>query len=258
MKYLLFFISICLASPVNLRTVTDGKVIKPSEVNQYYSALTGKILPRGSNGVVSDLAGALGSATYRWEDGWFSTIYFGDSASNTYLTASATELKCFVGGVQKCSMTSSGFDGAYLASDSVSQTALNNGNFSISSSSGSFTTTSTSYTAVTNLSASITTNGRPVIISLQDESGSSVCSIGLTVGAAGDRGYQISIKRDSTVIYETLAKNFSNVNTFSGCGGFVVFDTPSEGTYTYSYEGKVLNALHTLNVTNAEVVVREI
>ena len=34
------------------------------------------------------------------------------------------------------------------------------------SSSGSFSTSSTSYTAVTNLTASITTNGRPVYVSL--------------------------------------------------------------------------------------------
>ena len=39
-------------------------------------------------------------------------------------------------------------------------------NYQLSSSCGSFSTSSTSYTAVTNLTASITTNGRPVYVSL--------------------------------------------------------------------------------------------
>ena len=258
MKYLLFFISICLASPVNLRTVTDGRVIKPSEVNQYYSALTGKILPRGSNGVVSDLAGVLGSSTYRWDDGWFSKIYFGDSSSNTYIDSSATELRCFVGGVQKCSMTSSAFDGAYFATGSVSNVAMNNGNYAVSSSdSGTYSTSQTTYAAaVTNATASVTTNGRPVKVEIINPSASDTCYFRGDYVAGGT--FYLMIKRDSTQVYETAFYSLAT-SAYHPCGAIHFIEQPGEGgPYVYTLWVKVSNGSDTIYAQDVKLVVWEI
>lgn len=55
---------------------------------------------------------------------------------------------------------------AKIADGAVTYAKRGTLNYQLSSSSGSFSTSSTSYTAITNLTASITTNGRPVFVSM--------------------------------------------------------------------------------------------
>jgi len=71
-----------------------------SDVNQYFTAITGDLLPRNSSGVVTNIMGSLGSTTYKWlklhvESGYWSigdVKYF--HSYNGLLTASQGWMKC--------------------------------------------------------------------------------------------------------------------------------------------------------------------
>jgi hypothetical protein len=102
----------------------------------------------------------------------------------------------------------------------------------ISSSSGHFTTTSTSFVDVTNLSVTLTTSGRPVELMLvSDGSGTGtpsqiICSTGA----------QMEFLRGATGI---AFYAFSSANGESTTPATVVgFDAPAAGTYTYKVQVK--------------------
>lgn len=66
----------------NISQVTGGKVGFVSQVNQYFTALTQNIFPRGISGVVADLAGSIGDSTRRFKNGYIQNIYVSDFIPN--------------------------------------------------------------------------------------------------------------------------------------------------------------------------------
>lgn len=118
----------------------------------------------------------------------------------------------------------------------------------VSSSCAAFTTTNTSFTAVTNLSVSITTNGRPVVIALVgDDSDQSLKGFSAYQTAGGGLNSvtadgRIGLLRDSTYIaYDgvyarvevTGTANLDGVQS-NAVNNIYFIDTPAAGTYTYS------------------------
>lgn len=112
-----------------------------------------------------------------------------------------------------------------------------------SSSSGAFTTTSTSYTDITNMSVSITTTGRPVLIMVHGNgSGSEDGYFGILY--AGESAYgHIKLVRASTdvvvVSFGTEVTGASNVSFRIPGSSFSYIDQPGAGTYTYKLQAKV-------------------
>ena len=104
----------------------------------------------------------------------------------------------------------------------------------ISSSCGLFNTNSTSFVSVTNLSVSLTTTGRPVMLMLQPDG---TANEGV-IGVLGSETAVVEILRGATVIsvagfsWTTLGAVSSSAMQF--------LDTPSSGTYTYSIKLKSL------------------
>lgn len=133
----------------------------------------------------------------------------------------------------------------------------------VSSSSVSYSTSSTSFTAVTNLSVSLTTTGRPVMVFLVgDASNPSYVSLNSTT-TSSPYG-QVRFLRDVTDIgfYEvgiTAANGGgpkTNIETPSS--GFSAFDAPAAGTYTYSVQVKVLASSTTILVASTKLVAYEL
>lgn len=114
-----------------------------------------------------------------------------------------------------------------------------------SSSSGNFTTTATSFTAVTNLSAAAVTvaAGRGALIFLQPDGTTATATAGslfhgTTSGTSGTTFFRL--KRDSDVI-AMWAMNQSATGTSRNItipSTPVYHDQPSAGTYTYSIEAQ--------------------
>lgn len=101
----------------------------------------------------------------------------------------------------------------------------------ISGSSGGFTTNSTSFVSVTNLSVTIQTSGRPVYVGLSPDPLGSPCYIG---AAAGTSSGIIRLLNGASPI----ALISTPINNFVGPSSISAIDTPVAGTYTYSVEAR--------------------
>jgi hypothetical protein len=113
----------------------------------------------------------------------------------------------------------------------------------VSSSSGNFNTTAGSFVDVTNLSISITTTGRPVVVLLMPDGNGSSNSASLTVssGASGGISALFRIMRGSTEIARTTVfiqgtAVSSNLQSSVPPGALTVIDPVAAGTYTYKVQ----------------------
>lgn len=109
----------------------------------------------------------------------------------------------------------------------------------VSSSCGSFSTTSSSYVDVTNLSVSITTTGRPVSILLQPDGSVNTDSsyIRSATEASNSGGLYIRILRGSTVVSQTKLKGDVAATSLEWPPTSISFiDIPSAGTYVYKIQ----------------------
>lgn len=151
-----------------------------------------------------------------------------------------------VSGINNTKLDAQNFqDGAIttskIASAAITNTIMPSVGQQISSSSSSFSTSSTSYVDVTNLSVSITTTGRPVMIALVPDS---IDAARVAISAAtGTADGQIAFDRGGTNI------SVFNINAVDAAGSTSQIsipasackyvDTPSSGTYTYKCRAKL-------------------
>jgi len=129
----------------------------------------------------------------------------------------------------------------------------------VSSSSGVFNTTSTSFVDVTNLSVTITTTGRPVMLMFTPD-GVSVSLPGQLRGVVNSGTTNVNvnfnIRRDSTDIATTAYAELRNTgnegsNIICPPGFLNHIDVIAAGTYTYKLQAKV-------SVTTASAIVEKI
>lgn len=163
-----------------------------------------------------------------------------------------------------------------ISSGGVSTRAIANGavtgpkkatlSFAISSSSGTFTTTSTTLTQVTNFSITLVTTGRPVFIFVQSD-GLSVTNAGCvncTAATATEAGAFFVIDRDAaTAVYPTKLDFAPGSSTISDTitvppGAVCAIDFPGAGSHTYILNAKVLGASMTAGVLNCVMVAYEL
>lgn len=120
----------------------------------------------------------------------------------------------------------------------------------ISATSGAgFTTGSTSLTDVTNLSVSITTTGRPVLLLVQPDGGSAVPAFCTTSNSVL---MSVAFVRDATTI---AVLGQQSVNTFAPP---IYVDVPSAGTYTYKVQIKTASGATPAAATNVKLVAFEL
>lgn len=99
----------------------------------------------------------------------------------------------------------------------------------ISGSSGAFFTTSTSYVPVTNLSVTITTSGRPIMVFCTGDGTDGGTNFGNCLFATSKFGYAI-LKRGTGIIMQQVIPAGASI---AGTALFLL-DPQSAGTYTYS------------------------
>lgn len=128
------------------------------------------------------------------------------------------------------------------ATSTVSSASLPNNVLSASCS--NFSTTSTSYVDVTNLSAVITTNGRPVIMTLVPD-GDTTSGHEANVffnGTTNTSEFKMQFLRDSTTVAiiqkETSDSGLTDIYESTPVGCVNAYDAPPAGTYTYKLQIK--------------------
>lgn len=167
------------------------------------------------------------------------------SANPTYITATVD------GYVLRRSGTSVGFGqvtSAGIEDGAITNAKLHTVNYIKSSSSGGFTTASSSYVDITNFSVSITTEGRPVLLSLQSDE---------AVSANGNNAQIFaSAAADFAWLRSGTALAYYSMLTQTSVGGFLYIDQPSAGTYTYKMQARVSSGA--LSVLKCKMVAREL
>lgn len=150
---------------------------------------------------------------------------------------------------------------ADIANATISNSKLASVNQVISSSSGTFGTTSGTFVDVTNLSVTITTTGRPVEIYLMPD-GASAGYVTVNKSAAAAAG-SFQILRDASVIAKYLlgitATGSTAVDLSHSPGSIRFTDTPAAGTYTYKLQAASdLVSSSQVKADNCKLVAREL
>lgn len=125
----------------------------------------------------------------------------------------------------------------------------------VSSSSGSFSTSSGSNVDVTNLSVTITTTGRPVVLTLiQAQAASTQAYLAVTLSNQGE----LLLLRGATVIADMqMEMDGSGTNLITPLGSFFHIDVIGAGTYTYKVQAAISGG-GTLRVNQATLFAYEL
>lgn len=165
--------------------------------------------------------------------GVLSYLSLGAAAALAKVNSAGTALGYLTKGsaYQVLQVNSGGTDLTYA---SVSRNNLAAVGQQVSTSCSNFSTASSTYVAVTNLSVTITTTGRPVIITIMPDGsnaggafGGTIATIGSTTGSSN-----IAYLRDTTYIAEYTYSTATNAAALMSPGIFV--DVVAAGTYTYT------------------------
>lgn len=166
------------------------------------------------------------------------------------------------------SMSAAQITTAQIASNAVTTALIANANVTraklvsvgqqVSASSGSFATSLASVTPVTNLSVTITTTGRPVMLIIQDDGLGSESYIGLQNAAGGAQSADFYFFRGSTQLTAMSVQNNSAIETFVPPSSLMYLDVVAAGTYTYTLKASSSNASNNTNVHNSVLVAYEL
>lgn len=225
------------------------------------------------NPIILDSSGIcdvwLGTAAYKFllydaDDNLISTIDNVSFIPNSFITtakiadSAVTTAKIADDSVTTAKIADANVTTAKLADDAVTYAKLPTLNYAITGSSGTFSHSTSTVTAVTNLSTSFTTNGRPVMMFLQPDG--SIASSGVGTGNASTNvESKIYFYRDGAEIAEFNVTTYNTSTSFSiffPPGGYVYIDEPSAGTYTYDV--RVAATLQTIQMLRLKFVVVEL
>lgn len=146
-----------------------------------------------------------------------------------------------------------------IANNTIQRTKLAPVGEQVSGDSGSFNTSSTVFITPTNLTITITTSGRPVMLLLQPSVQGSGNEGYLTAGTSGITIFQRWF-RDGSFAVSQADLTITNIGDRILPGGFNVLDTTitgSPGTYTYEFQVFVLPGqtvgIHSLSIVAYEL-----
>lgn len=225
----------------NLTANSHGLTLNPPSAMGADYSLVLPTIPAQTNILTIDTSGNIGSAL---------------NVDNVTLDVSGNSLEIKAGGVGT----------AQLANGAVTNAKLAALNSVISSSCGAFTSTGTSHTPVTNLTATITSVGRPIFIGLMPDGTTNVSFFGVsnTTNPMAIAG-MYEIYRASTLI---ATGSLSSGSSFFGTGTVVqtsiplssisTIDSPSASTYTYTVVVYADSVGSTVAVNYAKLIVYEL
>lgn len=130
-------------------------------------------------------------------------------------------------------------------------------NFQQSSSTGSFTTSSLTYVDVTNLTVTITSIGKPVVIIMQPDASGNDAFITLTGSSttvAGTGQFQLLIDGAANNNWRMVTLNTGGVPTLAIPPAVMIFLTPAAGAHTYKIQAKIGSFTTSLAVANTKLV----
>ncbi len=216
----------------------DGQIINDTWYNVVKTALTVDFLSRDISGVVTDAAGNLGSLTYAWADAFLQRLR---------LRANGHLVNLIPPGGLAADYTLTlpvalPAQNVRLAVDNTGAMFMS-GAFQTSASSGAFVSASASYADVTNLSVTITSGGRPIMVMLiPDGSGNQSYVASAASGNGATAQFLCQILRGATVLSQLIPQISTSGASDSNCkfppGVISFLDPVAAGTYTYKLQAK--------------------
>lgn len=159
-------------------------------------------------------------------------------------------------------MTATGSNAVAATRTRTTGTTVGIGGVALSASSGVFTTSSSTLTDVTNLSVTITTSGRPVILKLVADGSTVQFSqvYAQSVGAESPYGI-LAFLQGATVISLNgihAVTNAGNTEIYYPPNAYEYLDFPVAGTYTYKVQIKRVNSNNNIGVLYSKLVAFEL
>lgn len=236
----------------------DGTASSAPDMNTVLSdiatELTDSLSRSGKGGLLAPL---------KFLDGALATpaISFTNETGSGWYRVASNIIAWVVAGVERMRATTTGvaITGTLTASGKIDRPSLPTVGQQISASSGSFSTSSTSFVDATNLSVTITTTGRPVLVGLIGDGVAGhipLCSVTTTVGAY----MQFQLLRGATSIGGGQYGIISN-GTYPAQGpppGVLLVDPVAAGTYTYKIQALVSVGTATGYIQNASLFALEL
>lgn len=129
----------------------------------------------------------------------------------------------------------------------------------ISSSCGVFSSSVVGFVQITNLSITITTTGRPVMIAITSDGTTSVGSTGITPSSGTlTRSADLAIFRDASQISTNTYTTVAGIADILPPPGFMYLDTPGAGTYNYTAQVATATTSVVFGMSNCVLVVYEL
>lgn len=128
-------------------------------------------------------------------------------------------------------------------------TSLSSGNYSL--------TGTTGQAAVTNLSVTLTTTGRPVMVILEPDGTTNTGAVSITWAGGSSSPLALAFKRGSTSIGINGLFPSSSATIWAPCSAFSFIDTPTAGTYNYTANVKLGNSGDSVGVSNCILMAYE-
>lgn len=215
-----------------LNAAVDGTVIPASDHNSLRTAILTDNVPRNLSGVATDQAGSVGTSAFSWLSSYIRKMFIGDPANlNSIEEDGSDDVIIKRNNTQVASFDSTG----------ITRASFGTLGQQISSGSGSFTHAASTYTDVTNLSITITSNGNPILLNVLPLSSAAAFSwIGGT-HTGGSLDARFRFYRDATRIAEIKLTADSSVT--QAPMGTVAIETPVAGTYTYKVQVAVITGV---------------
>lgn len=218
-------------------------------------SLTLPNLPGSQKFMTLDAAGAMSAP---WAvDG--STLEIASSTTLQVKDAGITAAKLATNSVTTIKIADANVTTAKVADASITRAKLAAVGQQVSSSCGTFTSTSGSQTDVTNLTVTITTTGRPVMLTLQpDGSGGGAVIYNTLAAAGGFLGNIYFVRGGSNIAASTISNNIASTAQIIRMmpGGFHYLDVVGAGTYTYKVQVDVVSGL--VGVSNCVLLAYEL
>lgn len=188
------------------------------------------------------------------------TFAGGDRAIATHVNAEFNNVLDFINnaGIGSNNIAGGGIATANIASYAVTKAKLDTATLTISANSGAFSGTNPHTLAVTNLSTTITTTGRPVRMSLVSGGTFTVSSASTNVSyvmATNSTTSNILFLKDNvtTVIFPLVGASAAGLP----CSAFQFVESPSAGSHTYSVAVKASGG-GTIFVYGCSILVEEL
>jgi hypothetical protein len=213
-----------------------------------------------ANGAVTAPKLASGAVTApKIADGAVETAKIADGAvTAAKLAADAVvEAKIEDGAVTTAKIADNAVTQAKLAARPMTSNNVPTGDVAVSSSSGTFNTTSTSFTNVSNLSVTIITTGGPIQLELQSAS-TSESYVRLNDSASPFGQGQLQFTRDNASLGVLEIPFYGSAADAIPPAAFAHVDAPAAGTYIYRVQVLRTSAANSVDVRNCRLVAYEI